>query len=214
VQDPSGETALIQALRAGDERAFTGLVERFQGPLLRASVTYVRDPSAAEDVVQETWVGFLDSVARFKGRCSIQTWLFRILFNKAQTRVARDRRLVPFSTLAADETISPWNSIDPGHFHASSDGGAAGHWVEPPPAWKTDPEQMLLDREALAAVKEAIEDLPPAQATVLRMRDVEGFTSREVCNALGLSATNQRVLLHRARTKVRATLASRFANAD
>ena len=208
----SDDAILVQALRRGDERAFTALVTRLHPTLLRAAVHYVRDPAAAEDVVQETWVGFLDSVDRFEGRCSVKTWLFRILFNKAQSRAAADRRHVPFSTLAADETSSAWNSVDPSSFHGPGGQGPAGHWVEPPAAWKTDPEQLVRDDEALAAVEEAIAALPAAQGTVMRLRDVEGWSSREVCNALDLTPTNQRVLLHRARTKVREALAARFGH--
>ena len=157
--------------------------------------------------MQETWIGFLESIDRFEGRCSIKTWLFRILFNKAQSRAARDRRFIPFSTLAAEESSSTWNSVDPSHFYDRRHGSLDGHWVETSTTWKTDPEQMLMGREALTAVKEAIAQLPPAQGAVMHMRDVEGLSSKDVCRALGLSAANQRVLLHRARTKVRQALA-------
>lgn len=205
---------MVSALRGGDEKAFEALVASFHSALMRTAVMYVRDPAAAEDVVQETWIGLLESVDRFEGRCSIKTWLFRILFNKAQTRAAKDRRLVPFATLAAQESSSPWSSVDPSSFHRDANSRLNGHWVEPPPAWKTSPEQILLDKETMAAVKHAIGELPPAQGTVMLMRDVEGFSSKEVCNALQITATNQRVLLHRARTKVRQALAARFGEQE
>ncbi len=208
VGDPDAD--LLSALREGDENAFEALVADFHSALMRTAVMYVRDPAAAEDVVQETWIGLLESIDRFEGRCSIKTWLFRILFNKAQNRAAKDRRLVPFATLAAQESSSQWSSVDPASFHRDANSPLNGHWVEPPPAWKTSPEQILLDKEAMAAVKQAIGELPPAQGTVMLMRDVEGLSSKEVCNALQITATNQRVLLHRARTKVRQALAARF----
>lgn len=180
--------------------------------MLRAAVRYVRDPSAAEDVVQTTWMGFLNSLDRFEGRCSIKTWLFRILFNKAQTRAARDRRLVPFSTLVANETREPFTAVDPSRFLGPDDDGPTGHWAASPPAWKTDPEQLLADKEAERIVRRAIHELPLAQGYVMMLRDIEGFSAKEVCNALCITKTNQRVLLHRARAKVRRRLSEVYGS--
>lgn len=180
--------------------------------MVRAAVRYVRDPAAAEDVVQTTWMGFLDSLDRFEGRCTIKTWLFRILFNKAQTRATRDCRLVPFTTLVFNETREDSPAVDPSHFVSSNDPGATGHWAGSPPAWKTDPEQLLADKEAEGIVRRAIHRLPLAQGTVMMLRDVEGFSAKEVCNALCITETNQRVLLHRARSKVRRRLSEVYGS--
>lgn len=204
------EVSLIQALRNGDEDAFRLLVGRLHTSLIRTAIQYVRCPEAAEDVVQETWVGFLLSVDRFEGRCSVKTWLFRILFNKAKTRAAKDQRFVPFSSLAARESASADTAVDPSCFYDDANDGRVGLWAGRSGEWHSDPERVLLDQETLEAVKQAIAQLPPAQGTVMLMRDVEGMSSREVCNALGITATNQRVLLHRARAKVRNALASRY----
>ena len=178
--------------------------------MMRMAIHYVRDPAIAEDVVQETWLGFLKSLERFESRCSIKTWLFRILFNKAQSRAAREKRQVPFSVLATSEDSAPWNAVDAACFRGLEDEGVTGHWVANPPRWKTDPERALIAEEALTLVRTAIDELPAAQAAVVRMRDVEGLSSGEVCAVLGISAANQRVLLHRARTKLRKALAERF----
>jgi len=206
--DPAtAETALIQALRRGDEAAFRGLVDALHRSLLRVALRYVNDEAAAEDVVQDTWMGFMEGIHRFEGRCSVKTWLFRILFNKAKTRAVRDRRFIPFSVLTQRETASGFSAVDPSHFHSASEGGT---WATRPATWHTDPERVLQDREARMAVDKAIAQLPPAQGTVMLMRDVEGFSAREVCNALQISATNQRVLLHRARSTVRAALSGHY----
>lgn len=185
-------------------------VEEFGPSLQRMAKSYVRDHAAAEDVVQETWIGFLSSLSDYQERCSIKTWLFRILFHKAQARVRVDQRLIAFSALVADEVQAPFHSVDESRFRQDGEAGPAGHWTSPPPAWKTSPEQILLDKESMTAVRAAIEELPPAQATVILMRDVEGLSSKDVCRSLSLSAANQRVLLHRARTAVRNTLEARY----
>lgn len=205
----TSEAHLVQSLREGDEEAFSTIVTRFHQGLLRAAVSYVRDSAAAEDVVQETWVGFLHSLDRFEGSCTLKTWLFRILFNKAQTRVKKDRRLVPFSTLVAEEMSSPRRAVDASSFHR--DGRLTGHWLDRPPAWKTDPEQMLLDKEALTIVSRAIDELPPAQRSVVLMSDVNGLPADEVCAALGISPGNRRVLLHRARAYLREALSAEYS---
>lgn len=208
------EARLVDALRERDEHAFTELVERYHRALLGVAIGYVRDRAAAEDVVQETWIGLLQSIDRFEGRCSLKTWLFRILFNKAQNRVARDRRLVPFSTLAGDCSDSSWADIDPTGRPFADDawtedplpGGGAGWWMDPERAWT--------DRRLVAAVRTAIGELPPMQGTVIRMRDVEGYTSAEVCEVLDISPANQRVLLHRARVHVRRAVSYGNAASD
>ncbi len=205
-----GDSDLIGALREGAEDAFAYLVGRHHAHLVRAATNYVRDPVAAEDVAQETWLGFLGSLDRFEGRCSLKTWLFRILFNKAQTRVKKDTRCVPFSTLVGEETSGEWASVDPSYFKGPDDEFESGHWVEHPPAWKIDPVLILEETETRELVLKAIAELPPAQGTVMLLRDVHGLDSAEVCNNLGITDTNQRVLLHRARTKVRRVLSQRY----
>jgi RNA polymerase sigma-70 factor (ECF subfamily) len=208
----SEENRLLQALKSGDEAAFAMLVDQHQCSLVRVAKGYVRDHATAEDVVQETWVGFTTGLERFEGRCSIRTWLFRILFNKAQSRAATEQRFVPFSTLAATEAGDDWNAVDPERFRGAWE-QFAGHWAHDPPAWRTDPVRILADQEAREAVRRAIEELPKAQALVIQLRDVEGIPSREVCEILEISPANQRVLLHRARSRVRAVLERRFGKA-
>ncbi len=200
------ESTLVESLRRGDERAFRTLVNRLHDSLVQAAVHYVRCPVAAEDVVQETWVGFLLSVDRFEGRCSVKTWLFRILFNKAKSRAAQDQRLVPFSSLIRKECEGAEASVDPSQFNENPERGPLGHWNRSASHHRPEALRVLEEKETLAAVKDAISKLPPAQGTVMLMRDVEGMTSTEVCSALKITATNQRVLLHRARTKVRRAL--------
>jgi RNA polymerase sigma-70 factor (ECF subfamily) len=206
----AADTEVLNSLKAGNEEAFASLVGQYHRHLVYAAQKYVRDPGTAEDVAQDTWIGLLDSLGRFEGRCSLKTWLFRILFNKAQTRASRDGRMVPFSTLATDETSGAWSSVDPSYFKDPDDPVEPGHWISQPPAWKTNPEQIVQDKEALEIVERAIDDLPPAQGTVALLRDVHGLSSKEVCNALGITETNQRVLLHRARTTVRRALSERY----
>jgi RNA polymerase sigma-70 factor (ECF subfamily) len=168
--------------------------------MLRVAEMYVSSRAVAEDVVQEAWVGVLRGIGRFEGRSSLKTWLYRIVANTAKTRGVRESRSVPFSSLGdgGDE-----GTVDPDRFIGSGE-RFPGHWAVPPQAWA--PESRLLADEALEVVERAIEMLPPAQRAVITMRDVQGFTSEEVCNALDLTETNQRVLLHRARAKVRSAL--------
>jgi RNA polymerase sigma-70 factor, ECF subfamily len=194
------ELRLLEGLRAGDEGAFAELVGRYGASMLRVAQLYVRSRAVAEEVVQDAWIGVLNGSARFEGRSSLKTWIFRILTNKAKTRAQREGRTIPFSALDAGEP-----SVDPDRFRGPED-RYPGHWAAPPSSWAGAPEERLLASETLALVAGEIEKLPPAQALVLTMRDVEGFGSDDVCNALEISETNQRVLLHRARTKVRGAL--------
>jgi RNA polymerase sigma-70 factor, ECF subfamily len=194
----ANEVALADALAAGDEAAFAALVGRYSGPMLRLAQLYVRSRAVAEEVVQEAWIAVLNASARFEGRSSLKTWIFRIVANKAKTRAAKEGRSVPFSALAPDEP-----AVEPDRFRGPED-RYPGHWTAFPASWA--PEERLLAAETLALVERAIAELPPAQAVVITMRDVEGFTSADVCDALELSEINQRVLLHRARSKVRRAL--------
>ncbi len=191
---------LVEALRRGDEAAFEQLVRMYHASLLRVARLYVSSRSVAEEVVQETWVGVLNGIARFEGRSSLKTWIFRILTNTAKTRGIREGRSLPFSSLQGEDLSSP--TVDPVRF-LRPDSVDPGAWATPPVPL---PEQALLAQETLRIVEAAIEALPPAQRAVITLRDVEGWSSDEVRNALELTKTNQRVLLHRARAKVRRAL--------
>jgi RNA polymerase sigma-70 factor (ECF subfamily) len=190
----SVETSVIEALRAGDEATFTRLVREHGASMLRVARLYVGSRAVAEEVVQEAWVGVLNGIGSFEGRSTLKTWIFRILTNIAKTRGQREGRTVPFSALAPDDEPA----VDPDRFRAD------GHWASRPASW--GPEERLLGDETQAVIDAAIAELPPTQALVITMRDVEGFSSEETRNALEVSETNQRVLLHRARSKVRQAL--------
>ena len=197
------DLALVERLRAGDERAFMMLVEQHQAAMLRIARMYVSSRAVAEEVVQEAWLGVVKGIDRFEGRSSLRTWIFRIVANIAKTRGVAEGRSVPFSSLAGDD--DPSSGIDPAWFQDAG-GPAPGGWRAFPDDWRGIPEDRLLGHETLRRIGLAIEKLPPLQAEVIRLRDVLGWSSDEVCNALDLSETNQRVLLHRARTRVRREL--------
>lgn len=185
------EIKLVEALRRGDERAFEQLIRMYQAGLVRVARMYVSSRSVAEEVVQETWLAVLNGIDRFEGRSSLKTWLFRIVANRAKTRGEREGRSVPFSALGDGEP-----AVEPERF-------AQGEWASPPLDW---PEDRLLGDETLRVIEEAIELLPDGQRAVITLRDLQGWTAEEVRNALDLSETNQRVLLHRGRSKVRRAL--------
>ena len=199
------EDAELAALRAGDEAAFMALVDRYGPSLLRVARLYVRTPAVAEEVVQDTWLAVLNGLDRFEGRSSLKTWIFSILVNIARTRGTREARSIPFSELAAREAAGSDPAVDPDRFLAARDGRLAG-WGVPPASWAPIPDERLLADETLERVHEAIAQLPPAQRAVIALRDVEGLSSAETRAALDLSEGNQRVLLHRARSKVRAAM--------
>ncbi len=204
---------LIEALRRRDESAFATLIDQYHTSLVRLAQMYVSDRTVAEEVVQETWVGVLKGIDRFEGRSSLKTWLFRILTNTAKTRGVRDAkaRSVPFSELW-DADADPFEpAVDPDRFNPPDHPRWPGHWAEFSLSWGDHPEERLLSRETRARIQAAIDRLPPAQREVITLRDVEGWSSEEVCNTLVISETNQRVLLHRARSKVRRALEQYFA---
>lgn len=200
----STEAQLLEALRAGDEAAFAQLVREYQPSLVRVARIYVSTQAAAEEVAAETWLAVLNGLDRFEGRSSLKTWIFRILTNIAKTRAQRDGRTLPFSALQ-DPGRVPEAALDADRFLDPEHPRWPGHWAVRPEPW---PEDALVAAETQAVVAEAIEALPPAQRAVISLRDVEGWSSEEVRNALELSETNQRVLLHRARSKVRRALES------
>jgi RNA polymerase sigma-70 factor (ECF subfamily) len=193
---------LLERLKAGDENAFMTLVDKYGPLMLRIALGHVRTRAVAEEVVQEAWLGVLQSLDRFEARSSLKTWVLAILVNKAKTRGVREARIVPFASLAT-EGDEP--AVEPDRFRGRED-AFTGHWRAYPGNWGAAPDVALQDRETLHVAMRAIAALPPAQRTVIRMRDVEGYSSDEVCAALELSAGNQRVLLHRARSRVRAEL--------
>jgi RNA polymerase sigma-70 factor (ECF subfamily) len=195
------EEELVAALKAGDEAAFAALVDRYQASLVRLARMYVRDRTTAEEVAQETWLAVLNGIDRFEGRSSLKTWLFRILVNRAKTRGQREARSVPFSSIGdGDEP-----AVDPERFQGEGEPHPGG-WRQPPARWDGDPEERLLAGETRALILDTIEQLPPNQRAVNTLRDIEGLSSEEARNVLDVSETNQRVLLHRARSKVRRAL--------
>ena len=197
---------LVESLKAGDERAFAWLLDEYSSALMRVAMAHVNSRTVAEEVVQETWLGVINGIHRFEGRSSVKTWIFRILTNIASTRGPREKRMVPFSALApADDA----DDFDQDRFFPPDHARYPDHWAIGPTAWQT-PEDGLLAGETRELILRAIDELPEAQRTVVTLRDVEGWLAEEVCDALELSEGNQRVLLHRGRTKVRAVLESYF----
>jgi RNA polymerase sigma-70 factor (ECF subfamily) len=199
----SDERRLVESLRAGDQRAFERLVDQHSPALLRVAMTHVGSRAVAEEVVQETWLGVINGIDRFEGRSSLKTWIFRILTNTASTRGPRERRTVPFSSLAPAEDEEPL--VDADRFFPPGHARYPDHWSVGPTAWNT-PEGGLLAGETREVILRAIGELPEAQRAVVTLRDVEGWPSADVCDVLQLTEGNQRVLLHRARTKVRTAL--------
>ncbi len=196
------DARLVEGLRAGDEAAFAELMRMYGAGMLRVAQMFVSSRSVAEEVVQEAWLGVLRGIDRFEGRSSLKTWLFRIVTNTAKTRGVREARSVPFSSLGDDRSDS---TVPPDRF--LSDGERfPGHWAVPPSSWAGVPEARLLATETMDVIRRELERLPPSQRAVLELRDIEGLSTEEVCNALDLTETNGRVLLHRARAKVRAAL--------
>jgi RNA polymerase sigma-70 factor (ECF subfamily) len=198
-QSSGGDGALVEALRAGDEASFAVLVDGWSGSMRRMARAHVPTDSCAEEVVQDTWLAVLKGLGEFRGESSLRTWVYRILLNQAKRRGARERRVVPFASLGT-EAGEP--AVDPSRFHGPA-GPYPGGWREFPETW---PEQALLAQETRTVVADALDTLPERQRAVVTLRDVEGFTALEVSELLGISAGNQRVLLHRGRSVVRASL--------
>jgi RNA polymerase sigma-70 factor, ECF subfamily len=199
----ANEAELIRRLRDGDERAFAEAVERLFPAMIAIARSYVRTRAVAEEVVQEAWLGVLRGLDRFEGRSSLKVWVLQIVANIARVRAAREARSLPFSSIELTKDDEPM--VDPERFHPAGD-RFPGHWKSYPTDWRLLPETKLLAGETLELARRAIEELPEAQRLVITMRDVAGCTSAEVCDALEISEGNQRVLLHRARAKVRAKL--------
>jgi RNA polymerase sigma-70 factor (ECF subfamily) len=208
--DPDG--ALVERLRAGEERAFIDLVERYTAAVTRLARVYVPSAAVAEEVVQETWVGVLQGLERFERRSRFRTWLFQIALNQARMRGERERRTIPFASLADRELTDEAPAVASERFLGGDHDRWPHHWATPPRRWEESPDRHAESAETLARVREAIERLPPAQRVVITLRDMYGCESAEVCNALDVTETNQRVLLHRARSRVRADLEPYFAD--
>jgi RNA polymerase sigma-70 factor (ECF subfamily) len=203
------EAVLLTRLRAGDELAFREVVRRHDRAMRRLARSFVPTPSVADEVVQETWLAVISGLAAFEGRSSLKTWIFRILVNRAQSRGARERRTTPFSSLLSAEDHERGETVDPGRFLGSGS-PFDGYWAVAPTRFCELPEDRLLARETTELVAKAIGALPARQQQVIRLRDIEGWDADEVCEILGLSPGNQRVLLHRARAAVRAALEEHF----
>ena len=199
----------VEQLRSGNEAAFVSLIDRYAPTMLRLAMVYVRARAIAEEVVQETWMAVLEGLNRFEGRSSLKTWLFRILTNCAITRAQREGRSIPFSSLEDIDTDHAEHAVDPDRF-LPVDHQWPGHWVSFPSNWEEMPEDRMLSRETYAYIYGAIEALPPNQREIITLRDIEGWKAKETCAFLGISEVNQRVLLHRARSKVRGVLEKYF----
>ena len=200
--DEANELELVQALCNRNESAFSSLVDQYHTRLLRLARAYVPSEAVAEEVVQETWVGVLEGIHRFEGRSSLKTWLFQILTNRAKTRGKREKRYVSFSETTPGSDQEDDLALEPERFHTS--GHLTGHWALPPNTWdEHTPERLLLSKEGMAQMEQAIHTLPANQRQVMILRDIEGIDSEEICNLLHITQTNQRVLLHRGRSKVR-----------
>jgi RNA polymerase sigma-70 factor (ECF subfamily) len=200
VGDPTSDSEL-EALRAGDEAAFRSLIQRYHGPMLRLAMNYVGDRGVAEDVVQESWLTCLRSLDRFEGRSSLKTWLFGILVNVARARRRKESRILPFASFwRRDDSDTRRPTVDRSRF------GSDGMWSNGPHSWDNIPESKVLGDETLQHVRSAIDALPSKQREVILLRDVAGFDATEVSSLLGISASNERVRLHRARAAVRQKL--------
>lgn len=197
----SDEAELITRLQAGDEAAFVMLVDRYHAPLLRLAATFVPNRAVAEEVLQESWLGVVKGIDRFEGRSSLKTWLFRIVANRARTAGTRERRHLPVDL--TDESAVPASRFD-----------ATGHWREPPAVWSDEADARIDAHDTLGHVARFLDELPAAQRQVLLLRDLEGVSASDVCTLLGLSEGNQRVLLHRARSRMRAALEREMVGPD
>lgn len=200
------DATVIQALRRGDERTFSCLVDQHHAGLRRVALLYIANRALADEVVQDTWLGVIQGIRAFEGRSSLKTWIYRILINRAKSRAVREGRGAAFARLEAERAAT--GGVEPANrFHPATHPTRPGDWAERPADPVTSPERRLLARETRQHLQSAIEGLPEHQRMVLILRDVEGRSTEEVCHALGFQETNARVLLHRARARVRAALA-------
>lgn len=207
--EPRDDAELVEALRGGDERAFADLVDELSPALRRLALAHVPSEAVADEVVQDTWLGVIRGIDGFEGRSALRTWIFRILLNNARTRGKRERRTLPFSFFRRDDPEGRGGpTVDADRFQGRR-GDQPGAWARPPVEWSS-PEERLAGDAARRVMLEAIAELPARQREVLTLRDIQGYSAAEARNALELTETNQRVLLHRARAKVRAALERHF----
>ncbi len=202
---PEEEIDLVATLRAGDESAFASLIDRYHASMLRLALLFVRDRSIAEEIVQEAWLGVVRGIGRFEERSSLKTWIFRILVITAKARANRERRTITLSEVGDASLEHSESAVEPERFRPPSAQWAGG-WVSFPLSWGDAPEERLLARETMRHIRDAIDALPPSQRTVVQLHDVEGWTAEEIRKVLQISESNQRVLLHRGRSKVRRAL--------
>jgi RNA polymerase sigma-70 factor (ECF subfamily) len=192
------DVELLSRLRDGDEEAFVALVARYQQPMLRLARTYVPSLAVAEEAVQDTWMGVVRGIERFEGRSTFKTWLFRILVNRARSAGSREQH---------HASIESAHAVDPIRFDAK------GHWADPLDRWTEESEDRLDAATWRPVLQSGLEDLPPRQRQVVVLRDMEGLSSDEVCDVLDISIGNQRILLHRGRTRLREILEAQIAKA-
>ena len=192
----------VAALRAGDERAFRELFARTYPMMKRVARGFVASDAVAEEIVQDTWLAIVTGIDRFEGRSALGTWIFSILTNQAKTHSARERRALPLTCVGPRDAEEP--VVDPDRFQ-KDDEAWPGHWATPPRPWQT-PERRLLSLETREHLKDALAELPERQRLIVGLRDIDGHSAEEVCDLLGLSQENQRVLLHRGRSRLRAVL--------
>ncbi len=205
----SAEADLIDRLRGGDEAAFVCLVNAYSASLRRFALAFVPNDAVAEEVVQETWLAVLTGIARFEGRSSVKTWIFKILANRAKTRAIRERRTINFSELG-DPFEPDQPAVDPARFLPASHPTWPGHWASPLDTWSASAEDAVVGRETMGVLQRELDRLPASQRVVVALRDVQGWPAAEVCEVLGLSEANQRVLLHRGRSRLRGVLENYF----
>ncbi len=195
---------MVERLLNRDEDAFRELLDKYHTPLMRLAMAFVSDRATAEEVVQETWVAVFKGLPKFEGRSSLKTWIFRILTFQAQKRAVREARMISMT----DWSEKMDDAVDPNSFTQ------AGQWARPPTQWGKNPEDRLMRADVLEAIEKFVATLPPAQQAVLVMRDVEGWPSKDVCELLELTPGNQRILLHRARQKMRDMLNEYFIETE
>lgn len=200
------EIALLDLLRQRDEGAFAQLIEQYHSSLVRLASIYVQDTTTAEEVAQETWLAVLSGLDRFEGRSSLKTWIYTIVTNKAKTRSQRENRMVSYTDL--DETVQNQPTVATDRFNDASADKWPDHWATgaAPVSWNDIPENQLLSQETFKRIREAIDVLPENQRLVITLHDMDEISVQEICNILGISESNQRVLLHRARARVRQAL--------
>lgn len=200
------ETALLELLRQRDETAFTQLVEQYHSSLVRLARIYIQDTASAEEVAQDTWLAVLHGLNRFEGRSSLKTWIYTVLTNKAKTRSQRENRTISYTDM--EQAVQHQPTVAPDRFNDPGADRWANHWTRDaaPTSWTGIPEDIILSDETLDLIRSTIDQLPANQRVVITLHDMEELSSQEICNILGISETNQRVLLHRARARVRQAL--------